>query len=94
MIIAPDPDDDASPSRGQPFVGHPPVVATPERFSFAWQATLTREAFLDQVPTSGGHNRIRADLLQELLAGLGRVIDENGGNATMHYTTVGLVARR
>ncbi|WP_022901439.1 class I SAM-dependent methyltransferase [Humibacter albus] len=67
----------------------------PEALRFDWQATITRDAWLDSVPTMGGHNRIPADAMDALLAGLGKAVDEHGGSFTMQYATVGLaVARR
>jgi SAM-dependent methyltransferase len=56
--------------------------------------TVTREAWLDQVPTMGGHNRMPQVRLAELLDGLGRVIDENGGSFTMNSATIVVTADR
>lgn len=66
----------------------------PGRLRLDRQATITREAWLDQVPTAGGHNRIPADRLTALLDGLGNVIDEHGGHFTMNYATLALTADR
>lgn len=66
----------------------------PERLRLDWQATITREAWLDQVPTMGGHNRIPEARLSELLYGLGRVVDEHGGSFTMDYATIAVIAVR
>lgn len=59
-----------------------------------WEARITRDSWLDQVPTSGGHDRIPPDALAQLLNAMGEVIDRAGGSFTMHYTTVGIVADR
>ncbi|RIQ19574.1 class I SAM-dependent methyltransferase [Jiangella rhizosphaerae] len=66
----------------------------PRRLRLDWQATVTREAWLDQVPTAGGHHRIPADRLATLLDGLGNVIDDHGGSFTMNYATIAVVADR
>lgn len=63
----------------------------PERLRLDWEATLGRDDFLDQVQTSGGHNRIPPERLAELLAGLGAAIDAAGGAFTMSYATLALV---
>ncbi|WP_353708157.1 class I SAM-dependent methyltransferase [Cellulosimicrobium sp. ES-005] len=68
--------------------------APPERLQLAWTATITRQAWLDQVPTNGGHHLIPADQLTLLLNGLGAVVDAHGGTFTMRYTTHATVARR
>lgn len=70
------------------------AFTTPARLRFDWQTTISREAWLDQVPTMGGHNRIPEDGLAELLDGLARVIDENGGTFTMNYATTAITADR
>jgi hypothetical protein len=55
---------------------------------------ITRNAWLDQVPTAGGHSRMPQDKLDQLLEGLGRVIDDAGGRFRMRYATVVLTALR
>jgi SAM-dependent methyltransferase len=66
----------------------------PGRMRFDWQTTVTRDHWLDQVPTAGGHNRIPKPRLDELLDGMAAVIDEVGGTFTMTYATVAVTARR
>lgn len=66
----------------------------PDQMRLDWRATVTREAWLDQVPTAGGHNRIPEGRLAALLAGLGNVIDDFGGRFTMNYATLALTAYR
>lgn len=75
-------------------IREPEPAPESERLRPDWQATITREARLDQVPTMGGHNRVPADRLAELLDGLGNVIDEHGGSFTMTYATIALIASR
>lgn len=66
----------------------------PEQWRFDWETVITRDDWLDQVPTAGGHSRMPQDKLDELLEGLGRVIDDAGGRFVMRYTTVALTALR
>jgi SAM-dependent methyltransferase len=70
------------------------AFSEPRRLSLDWDATITREAWLEHVPTMGGHSRIPAARLAQLLDGLGQVVDENGGSFTMSYTTVAVLADR
>jgi hypothetical protein len=65
--------------------GWSPVTARRDREGFArWREyrrcpgrsrRIGRDDFLDQVPTSGGRNRIPPETLADLLAGLGQAID-------------------
>jgi SAM-dependent methyltransferase len=66
----------------------------PQQWRYDWEHPYTRDEWLDQVPTHGGHNRLPPDTLAELLAGLGDVVDAVGGGFTMHYTTVAVTAAR
>jgi SAM-dependent methyltransferase len=66
--------------------------AEPQRLRFDWHATITGEAWLDQVPTMGGHSRIPGDQLAALLDGLARAVDEHGGAFVMNYATVAITA--
>lgn len=70
------------------------VFAEPERLRFDWRSTITREAWLDLVPTMGGHNRIPEDKITRLLDGLGNVIDDHGGSFTMCYAAIAITADR
>ncbi len=60
----------------------------PEQRDFVWDRTYTRDEWLDQVPTSGGHSRFPADRLAALLDGIGAAIDEAGSSFVVRYTTV------
>ncbi|WP_423835412.1 class I SAM-dependent methyltransferase [Streptomyces tubbatahanensis] len=66
----------------------------PEEWRFAWERSYTREAWLDQIPTSGVAARMPAATLRELLAATGAAIDAMGGAFTMPYTSVVVTARR
>jgi SAM-dependent methyltransferase len=66
----------------------------PEQWRFDWARPYTTGEWLDLVPTIGGHSQIRADTLEELLAGLGAAADAVGGTFTMEYTTVAVTAAR
>ena len=63
-----------------------------EQWRFDWERPYTRDEWLDQVPTIGGHSQIPPPRLEELLAGIGAAIDTVGGRFTMKYTTVVLTA--
>lgn len=66
----------------------------PRRLRFDWAAVTTRDAWLDQAPTAGGHNRIAPDKLDLILKGMAKAFDEYGGTFTLSYTTLLLVATR
>jgi SAM-dependent methyltransferase len=66
----------------------------PERLRLDWSATTTRDAWLDQVPTAGGHNRIPPDKLTLILKGMADAIDEYGGTFTLSYATLLLMTTR
>ena len=56
-----------------------------------WRHRYTRDEWLAQVPTFGGHNRLPPEQLQALMAGLGAVI---GDYLDVDYTTIGAMATR
>jgi hypothetical protein len=66
----------------------------PEQWRFDWERPYTRDEWLEQVPTSGGHSRLEAGTLQDLLRGIGHAIDEVGGSFHMTYATVVVTAAR
>jgi SAM-dependent methyltransferase len=66
----------------------------PEQWSFDWERSYMRDEWLDLVPTFGGHTQFPPGKLDELLAGLGDVIDTCGGSFIMAYTAVAVTARR
>ena len=65
-----------------------------ERVAFDWEATISRDACLEQVSTAGGINRLPTQKLEALLAGMGGAIDAIGGEFVLSYTTVGGIAER
>lgn len=66
----------------------------PEQWEFDWERSYSRDEWLDQVPTSGGHNLFSPDTLHELLTGIGAAIDAVGGRFTMRYVAVVVTASR
>jgi SAM-dependent methyltransferase len=66
----------------------------PEQWRWDWDRPYTRDQWLDQVPTFGGHSQFPPVTLQDLLAGIGAAIDAVGGGFTMRYTTVAVTAAR
>ncbi|AXK35025.1 class I SAM-dependent methyltransferase [Streptomyces armeniacus] len=66
----------------------------PERWRHDWERRYTRDEWLDQLPTHGGHARLTRGQLDEVLAGVGAAIDAVGGAFTMRYATVTLTAVR
>lgn len=66
----------------------------PEEWRFGWDRVHTREEWLDQVPTFGGHAQLPAERLDALLTALGEAVDALGGSLPMHYTAVVVTAVR
>lgn len=64
------------------------VFAEPQQWRFDWEQRYSRDRWLEQVPTFGGHGRLGAAKLAELLAGIGAAIDEAGGGFTMRYVAM------
>ena len=63
-----------------------------EEWRFDWARPVTREEWLDMVPTLGGHGDFPPAVLAELLASLGAAIDAVGGTFEMRYITVAVTA--
>jgi SAM-dependent methyltransferase len=70
------------------------VFGAPEQWWFDRERTYTRDEWLDQVPTFGGHSRFPPATLARLLAGLGAAIDAVGGAFPLRYTAVVITATR
>lgn len=75
------------------------IIATgkflnPCRMRFDWTTQVSRDAWLDQVPSMGGHNRIAKGQLEELLAGICAVFDAQVGTIAMPYWTLLVMADR
>ena len=64
----------------------------PEQWRFHWQRPYTRDEWLDQIPTIGGHSQLPPAHLEGLLAGAGAAIDAMGGRFTMRFTAVVVTA--
>jgi hypothetical protein len=68
------------------------VFGEPEEWRLPWQREYTRDEWLAQVPTFGGHTTLAADQRAALVAGIGAAIDAVGGRFVMGYTTLAVVA--
>jgi SAM-dependent methyltransferase len=66
----------------------------PEQWRFDWERSYTRDEWLDQVPTHGGHSQLPPAQLEDLLAGIGAAIDAVGGSFTMGYAAVVVTAAK
>jgi SAM-dependent methyltransferase len=66
----------------------------PEQWRFDWERPYSRDEWLAQVPTFGGHSRLAPAVVEELLTGIGAAIDAAGGSFTMQYATVVVTAVR
>ena len=60
----------------------------PEHWSFEWRRRYARDAWLDQLATSGFVGQLPPETLTDLLSRTGSVIDALGGHFTMPYTAV------
>ena len=69
-------------------------LTAPDRWSFEWERTYTREQWLDFLPTTGGLTRLQPSELTEVLSEVGTAIDELGGSFVLQYTTLAVVATR
>ncbi len=66
----------------------------PERWRFEWERLYTRDEWLEQLPTHGGHSRLPQAQLDELLGGIGSAVDAMGGAFIMGYAAVVVTAAR
>ena len=66
----------------------------PERWEFDWERTYTRDEWLETVPTFGGHSQLPPEKLNEVLSGIGRLVDDAGGSITISYTALVVTATR
>jgi len=66
----------------------------PEQRRYPWEQTYTRDAWLDQLPTSGFFAQIPPDTAKAVIEGIGDAVDAAGGAFTMRYTTVVVTAER
>ncbi|MFJ9174322.1 class I SAM-dependent methyltransferase [Streptomyces sp. NPDC102360] len=70
------------------------LFGEPEEWHFGWEATYTRDAWLEQMRTSGEAGTYRPEQLAQLLACTGAAIDAMGGGFTLPYTAVVVTAER
>jgi SAM-dependent methyltransferase len=70
------------------------AFGAPEHWRFDWERRYSRDEWLDQQSTFGGHNLLPPPTLAALLDGIGAAIDAMGGAFTMPYTTVATSAVR
>ena len=75
-------------------IRHTGAFGDPEQWRFDWDRPYTRDEWLDQLPTLGGHSQFPPAKLEEVLAGIGAAIDAVGGSFTMRYSTVVATATR
>ena len=100
-------ENDSGPRRPSPRVGytllrskaadgirHAGAFEDPQQWRFDWEQLYTREQWLEQVPTFGGHSRFPPAKLEELLSGIGAAIDAAGGSFTMRYVAMVVTATR
>ncbi|WP_327003082.1 class I SAM-dependent methyltransferase [Dactylosporangium sp. NBC_01737] len=64
----------------------------PEQWRFDWDVTYTRDQWLDQLPTFGGHTTLEPEQLERVLEGFGAAVDALGGSFAAHYSTVVVTA--
>lgn len=70
------------------------AFTVPERLRVDSERSYTRDQWLDQVPTFGGHSTFPSEKLDQLMSGLGAAIDGIGGSFTMRYAALALLTRR
>ncbi|HEY1178669.1 MAG TPA: methyltransferase domain-containing protein [Phytomonospora sp.] len=66
----------------------------PEEWRFDWERRYTRDAWLDQLPTTGGLVRMPPDAVAGVLDEVGAAVDALGGAFTMRYATLAVAAVR
>ncbi len=66
----------------------------PDQWRSTWTHGYTGDAWLDPVPTFGGHSQIPVARLEELPRGLAAAIDPAGGAFEIAYATVVVTAER
>jgi SAM-dependent methyltransferase len=70
------------------------AFSEPEQWRFDWERAYSRDEWLDQLPTHGGHSRIPPAQLERILTGIGAAVDAVGGRFIMPYATVVVTAAR
>lgn len=75
-------------------IGATRAFSPTQRLRFDWQRSYTRDQWLDQVPTFGGHGALPGNRLDQLLTGIGSAIDQVGGSFDMRYASLAIKAAR
>jgi len=70
------------------------AFSEPEQWEFDWERVYTRDEWLETVPTFGGHSQLPPEKLDELLSGMGDVVDAAGTSITVSYTALVITATR
>jgi hypothetical protein len=65
-----------------------------EEWRDEWDRGYQRDEWLDLVPTTGDASQWPAATLDEVLAGLGAVIDAAGGGFSVHFSVIVATAAR
>lgn len=66
----------------------------PEARAYPWDATYSRDAWLDYLGTISDHLRLPPDQRETLLRAIAAVIDDLGGSVTFHFTCALVLATR
>jgi SAM-dependent methyltransferase len=66
----------------------------PEQWQYEWERVVTRDEWLEEMPTQGAFTRLPPASLAEVLAAAGAAVDEFGGSFTMRYATIAVTATR
>ena len=70
------------------------AFAEPEQWRFDWERSYTRSEWLDTVASGGDTSRFSPTELEQVLEGIGAIIDSIGGNLDMRYATIAVTAER
>ena len=79
-------------TRAEEGIRQAEAFSEPRRHRFDWQQSYSKEEWLLQVPTFGGHSMIPPDEMESLLLGIGSEIDAVGGRFVMDYAAVVVMA--
>jgi len=68
------------------------AFSEPRQQRFDWDRSYSKDEWLDQVPTFGGHSLIPPNQMKRLLQGVGSEIDAVGGSFVMGYAAIVVMA--